>query len=467
MTLHAWHQIGSLPSLPDSNQVTDGVVVCSGVELIGQDGTAPESVSSGQRIEIVARFSVTEAIDAPVSWIEIRDTRGQLVFGKNSAQSGESIPLEVLVGAELLTYFAVRLDLGTGTYSITIGVSSTDGDSYGAYRYDLPDYTAWPYGQTHGHDPTGAYDPLLLPEEEFRTRLYEHCRVLVKEDLVVGFDRNGRRTHDGLVNIPATCSLSLDAQRGLVGSSNASAASADPDFPTVVHVTHWKAGSQWVAQILHDCAPERVARPLVGARHFLPRALQPGRIYPTVYLPRERFDRAQIPSNARVFVVIRDLRDTLVSGYFSLLKSHDMAIGEVHRVRPMLSTMDIEDGLLYLMEHWLSDSARIQLSWLEAGQRLIRYEDLVENDLALFDNLLREECGLPLSKQQVRSIILANRFERYTGGRARGEEDQGHHFRKGVAGDWKNHFTERVTAAFKARYGGLLVATGYEPDLDW
>ena len=64
-------------------------------------------------------------------------------------------------------------------------------------------------------------------------------------------------------------------------------------------------------------------------------------------------------------------------------------------------------------------------------------------------------------------MVLANRFERLTGGRKRGQEDLAAHERKGVAGDWRNYFSERVTLAFKARYGGLLVATGYEQDLNW
>jgi lipopolysaccharide transport system ATP-binding protein len=63
--------------------------------------------------------------------------------------------------------------------------------------------------------------------------------------------------------------------------------------------------------------------------------------------------------------------------------------------------------------------------------------------------------------------VLANRFERRAAGRERGSEDARAHLRKGVAGDWREHFTDRVKDAFKARYGGLLVATGYEQDLDW
>ena len=41
------------------------------------------------------------------------------------------------------------------------------------------------------------------------------------------------------------------------------------------------------------------------------------------------------------------------------------------------------------------------------------------------------------------------------------------HARKGIAGDWRNYFSDRVKQSFKTRYGGLLVATGYEQDLSW
>ena len=47
------------------------------------------------------------------------------------------------------------------------------------------------------------------------------------------------------------------------------------------------------------------------------------------------------------------------------------------------------------------------------------------------------------------------------------EEDVRCHERKGIAGDWRNHFTERVKLGFKHRFGDVLLATGYERDNDW
>lgn len=40
-------------------------------------------------------------------------------------------------------------------------------------------------------------------------------------------------------------------------------------------------------------------------------------------------------------------------------------------------------------------------------------------------------------------------------------------FRKGIVGDWKNHFTEELKEYFKERTGDLLVQAGYEKNMDW
>ena len=53
-------------------------------------------------------------------------------------------------------------------------------------------------------------------------------------------------------------------------------------------------------------------------------------MYPTVYATQEEFDSVRLPPAWTRFVVIRDLRDTLVSGYFSLRHSHPLHEGVTH-----------------------------------------------------------------------------------------------------------------------------------------
>ena len=78
-----------------------------------------------------------------------------------------------------------------------------------------------------------------------------------------------------------------------------------------------------------------------------------------------------------------------------------------------------------------------------------------------------EQCELRVTPARLREVVLAYRFECFTGGRQRGQEDITSHERKGISGDWRNYFTDRITRAFKERFGELLIATGYEDDLDW
>jgi lipopolysaccharide transport system ATP-binding protein len=235
----------------------------------------------------------------------------------------------------------------------------------------------------------------------------------------------------------------------------------------IFHVTHWKAGSQWVHKILLDCCPERVVRPELDMGQFLHRPVAAGMVYPTVYVTREEFDGVRLPPRWARFVMIRDLRDTLVSGYFSLRHSHPPH-QEVQHWRGALEGAAQADGLIRLMtDGWLDMSAAIQRSWVSAGEPLVRYEDLLANDLKILEAVLLRRCGLAVPRERFRAAVEANRFERLTGGRRRGQEDVAAHERKGVAGDWRNYFSKRVTRVFKERYGRLLVDTGYERDLDW
>jgi len=58
-------------------------------------------------------------------------------------------------------------------------------------------------------------------------------------------------------------------------------------------------------------------------------------------------------------------------------------------------------------------------------------------------------------------------FEKLSRGRERGQEDPSSFYRKGVAGDWKNHFSKEDRRVFKEEAGELLIRLGYEDDLDW
>ena len=227
-------------------------------------------------------------------------------------------------------------------------------------------------------------------------------------------------------------------------------------IPSIFHVTHWKAGSQWVHKILQQVAPERIIAPKIGKKQFFEEALVQGGIYPTVYVTRDEFYSVALPENFRYFIVIRDLRDTLISGYYSIRYSHPVISHQLESWRNKLETLSLEAGLITLMDEWLPQAAEIQRSWIQAGEDVIRYEDLLDHDKELMEELIIDKCQIAISPKRLRDIIIANQFHNLTGGRKRGEEDIHFHERKGIAGDWQNYFSPLLTYEFRERFGDLI-----------
>jgi lipopolysaccharide transport system ATP-binding protein len=239
-------------------------------------------------------------------------------------------------------------------------------------------------------------------------------------------------------------------------------------MPAIFHLTHWKAGSQWIHKILRASVDvDTIVGPELNERQVLDEPIVAGKVYPTVYVTREQFEALALPTCWRAFVVIRDLRDVLISGYFSLRFSHRIVNDQIARWRRQLDRLSVEEGLLRLIDDWLPLAAAVQRSWIGTALPLVRYEDLLDRDVTILEDVLLRHCRLPVDPDKFREIVLAHRFEGLTGGRARGREDVLSHERKGVAGDWVPYFTPRVTRAFAAKFGELVVLSGYEPDDNW
>lgn len=457
--------------LSEIPQITDGKARCTGIAICDADGSPARIFSQGQEVHFFYEFAILHEIGVLSGGLEFCDATGRVIHGKNTFQYETSGVQTVQAGKRLRYHHIISLEVSSGEYWFSIGLASTDESSYSGYREKV------------------------LSHEEFAHFVHEHCRVVRAGSFKVQLDSTGQLLHHGIANLPGSCRVSVvesklplfpsfdlreSAERAVSTILQAPKAgarwihrtlrtrtNAEKAMPTVFHVTHWKAGSQWIHKILRACAPEHIVAPQVSEVQFLNWPLQPGKVYPTVYVTKQQFDKVQLPANWRRFVIIRDLRDTLVSAYFSMKVSHPVVWDGISQLRGILQSVSLEEGMLYMIEEWLPSCAHIQMSWLETSERLIRYEDLLEHDLEILESLLLDECRLPISRKRFRAVVQANRFEQFTQGRKRGQEDITAHERKGIVGDWRNYFTERVKQAFKIRYGGLLVATGYERDLQW
>ena len=242
--------------------------------------------------------------------------------------------------------------------------------------------------------------------------------------------------------------------------------------PTVVHATHAKAGSSWIRDILAVIFREHVAPrgPWVAkdtGGDLSKHVFEPGRIYPAMFMTREEVLAHSELDGAARFFVLRDLRDTLVSLYFSLKVSHPLdESGKKKAERETLQALSMEDGLLHLIERHLRRVSTIQRSWLDCGEIVLRYEDLLKDDVLMITDLIRNRLGVKVSSLRIAQAVKRRRFESVFK-RKLGSEDVSSHGRKGEPGDWKNHFTPAVCDAFRERYGDLLIASGYEKDGRW
>jgi hypothetical protein len=96
----------------------------------------------------------------------------------------------------------------------------------------------------------------------------------------------------------------------------------------------------------------------------------------------------------------------------------------------------------------------------------VRYEDLLKKPEQELEKLLGF-LGVDTGEEAVRRCVRSASFEKLSKGRKRGQEDVTSFFRKGVAGDWREVFTERDKHVFKQEAGDLLVRLGYEENRDW
>jgi hypothetical protein len=89
----------------------------------------------------------------------------------------------------------------------------------------------------------------------------------------------------------------------------------------------------------------------------------------------------------------------------------------------------------------------------------IRYEDLLLDTPAVFGGIL-EFLGAGSDDRIIERCLRSSSFERASS-RRQGEEDPASFFRKGVAGDWRDVFTERDRNLYRELAGGRLVEFGY------
>ena len=162
-------------------------------------------------------------------------------------------------------------------------------------------------------------------------------------------------------------------------------------------------------------------------------------------------------------VLFRDLRDVAVSNYFYVRRT------PWHPEHRHYTSGDAVEGLAVFAERTLPAYVEWVRSWHENVDPqfglILRYESMLA-DTAGCVRSLADHFALEADDALIEDIVERNRFQKLQkpGGDTKGTDG---FFRKGVAGDWKNHFTPTLTQRYKDVIGDFLIEFGYETDKDW
>ena len=183
----------------------------------------------------------------------------------------------------------------------------------------------------------------------------------------------------------------------------------------------------------------------------------------------------------RVSVVLRDGRDLMVSFYYHHLFYNDWNHHpSVDKHRAQIGFDDFDDiyanlpkFIVYMNEVWGRRFnhftwAQFIESWLPnvPAERLIKYEDLLASPLSTMERALKSLTGREVDTIKLEAIVEKYRFENVAG-RKQGAEKKSSFLRKGVAGDWVNHYSQESREVFDRYFGDALIRCGYEKDGSW
>lgn len=180
--------------------------------------------------------------------------------------------------------------------------------------------------------------------------------------------------------------------------------------------------------------------------------------------------------NSKIIYLVRDGRDVLTSGifhWFTKAQSNDkFSFDKNLRNEHFLNKKDKLDRFFLDSEikEWAKTWTEPIITAKHVRKRhaihFIRYEEMLVNQelvlSKLFDFLNVEHDDKIISR-----CIAKSSFKKMTKNRRNGEEIATAHVRKGVAGDWRNYFTQKDAELFIEHAGQVLIDNNYEKNHDW
>ena len=168
--------------------------------------------------------------------------------------------------------------------------------------------------------------------------------------------------------------------------------------------------------------------------------------------------------------IIRDGRDVMVSYYFyrhTYINARNSQFWKqwLLKIRHFFNsssnnTANYQNFSAFLRQYtdeWLTHVS----TWLQHQHTaLIRYEDLKTAPEATLDRLFRQ-LGVLVTPEIIQQALEIFDFKQLSQRNA-GEEDRSSFFRKGIVGDWQNHFSAQDREFFQHKAAKVMSQVGYD-----
>ena len=173
----------------------------------------------------------------------------------------------------------------------------------------------------------------------------------------------------------------------------------------------------------------------------------------------------------RIIANYRDPRDMLVSFYYYYRDIQNKGNNEWgHLLRKLtkeqalnaLLTTRLAGGIAHPanMANWLNTLLELKRQGIPV--LFLTYEDIVQNKI---DSIFRiaNFLGYEVSRQRIQEILTETSFHKKSSTLQKKGLTDNDLKRKGIVGDWRNHFTQSNIDTFNAVAGKFLIQLGYEP----
>ncbi len=231
-------------------------------------------------------------------------------------------------------------------------------------------------------------------------------------------------------------------------------------LPNVVFVNLQNSGSSAMDPILREILAKRwyYITPFgpEGSQYIDQVPYEP--LYHWSHSSTQTFNSFLGRSDCKFIYLHRDLRDVSVSW------AHDMLHNNI------VPGKNLEELIEIAYRGNLRAPCVEALRWINSKSLIIRFDE-IKADTASTARRIFDYIGIDdLSEGEINAVVDKYSFERIAG-RKRGEEGaivrSGYMHRKGISGEWRNHFDREMIQEFKDLYGEALVRLGYESDAHW